>query len=163
MVSQLKELIKKILGYVINYRDYQNSIVHAINELYETKNFTILEKTIRQNYDSDGNVFPLNNQADYLRAVTMINQFQFLPYNNLTSKVTNNFLQAFRKNSAECSKFLNCISSLNRLNEWKRKLYQICTQIYEKIDLLIPVIGIEFYYNKTLAFNSDLSITTSEI
>ena len=45
MVSQLKELIKKILGYVINYRDYQNSIVHAINELYEAKNFTILEKT----------------------------------------------------------------------------------------------------------------------
>ena len=125
------EKFRKILEYVINYRDYQNSIVHAINELYEAKNFTILEKIIRQNYDSDGNVFPLNNQADYLRAVTMINQFQFLPYNNVTSKVTNNFLQAFRKSSTECSKFLNCISSLNRLNEWKRKLYQICTQIYD--------------------------------
>lgn len=155
------EKFRKILEYVINYRDYQNSIVHAINELYEAKNFTILEKIIRQNYDSDGNVFPLNNQADYLRAVTMINQFQFLPYNNVTSKVTNNFLQAFRKSSTECSKFLNCISSLNRLNEWKRKLHQICTQIYEKIDLLIPVIGIEFYHNKALAFNSDLSITTT--
>ena len=72
------EEYRKTFTSIHNYRDNRRSIVRAINELYSANNIESLKQTIRTNFDSDGKIFPLNNDADILRAVTMINQFQFL-------------------------------------------------------------------------------------
>lgn len=146
---------------IINYRDNANSMVKAINELYENENLEMLEKVIRNNYDPKEELFPLNNEADYLRAVTMINQFQFLLDKGTTKIVTDLFLSSFRAKKDECIKYFNFLSSLEKIPEWKRRIYHIADQIYTKIDLLIPAIGIDFYYDKSLAFSGNLSITTT--
>lgn len=155
------EKFRKVFTAVINYRDNRTSTVRAINELYEAQNLKMLEKVIREKYDPNRKLFPLNNEADYLRAVTMINQFQFLNYNNTTEKTTDLFLSTFHANVEECTKYFVFLSNLNKLNEWKRKIYHLSDQIYSKIDLLIPAIGIDFYYDKTPVYNGELSITTS--
>lgn len=146
---------------VVNYRDYQNSKVNSINELYESQNIEVLKNVIRNSYDPNAKIFPLNNEADILRAVTMINQFQFINLGNTTRRTADLLLAIFHKNAIECTNYITFISSLNRISEWKRKIYNICDQIYTKIDLLIPAIGIDYYYNKVPVFNGELTITTT--
>ena len=152
---------RKLFTDVVNYRDHAHSTVQAINELYEVHNYTMLENVIRRHYDPAAKVFPLNNEADYLRAVTMINQFQFLHYCDSTKKTAQLFSDTYLAHTNECNKYLDFLSNLGRIDDWKRKIYQICDQVYSKIDLLLPAIGIDFYYDKTPVFNGKLSITTT--
>ncbi len=152
---------RKEFTTVVNYRDHHSSIVKSINELYEAQNIEVLKNVIRKTYDSNAKIFPLNNEADILRAVTMINQFQFINLGNTTKKTTDLFMSTFQKNANECINYITFISLLSRITEWKRKIYNICDQIYTKIDLLIPAIGIDYYYNKIPVFNGELTITTT--
>lgn len=155
------EKFRKEFSAVINYRDNQNSKVTAINELYEVGNIEVLTDIIRKNYDPNEKIFPLNNEADYLRAVTMINQFQFLNYGDTTRKTTELFISTFHNYKDECKNYFKFLSDLNRISEWKRKIYHICEQIYIKIDLLIPAVGIDYYYDRSPVFDGELSITTT--
>ena len=84
------ERFRREFTHIISYRDNQYPIVRAVNELYNANNIVMLKKTIQEHYDKEGLLFPLNNEADILRAVSMINQFQFLDYDGkgTTRKVT---------------------------------------------------------------------------
>ena len=119
--------------------------MRAINELYIANNIKSLKQTIRTNFDLDGKSFPLNNAADILRAVTMINQFQFLGLKNgnNTRMVTNYFISTYKNYSLESDKFIDFLSQLSYLLECKKQIYNICDQIYEKIDLLFPAVSID--------------------
>lgn len=152
---------RKEFSSIINYRDNQNSIVRAVNELYQAGNIELLKDVIRKNYDPNEQLFPLHNEADFIRAITMINQFQFLGLGNTTKKTTNLFMSIVKEHSNECTDYFKFLSDLDRISEWKRKIYNISDQIYSKIDLLIPVVGIDYYYDKSLVFNGELSITTT--
>jgi hypothetical protein len=155
------EKYRKEFTAIINYRDNRNSTVKAINELYEAGNVEVLKNVIINNYDPDEKIFPLHNEADCLRAVTMINQFQFLNYGDTTRKTTELFMSTFHSHMDECTNYFKFLSDLNRISEWKRKIYHICDQIYTKIDLLIPAVGIDYYYDRTPVFDGELSITTT--
>ena len=153
----------KTFTSIHNYRDNKRAIVRAINELYAANNMESLKQTIRTNFDSDGKLFPLNNDADILRAVTMINQFQFLGLKNgnNTRIVTNCFISIYKDYSLESNKLIDFLSKLSYLLECKKQIYNICDQIYEKIDLLFPAVSIDFYKNKKSCFTGEFAITTT--
>ena len=157
------EEYRKTFTSIHNYRDNRRSIVRAINELYSANNIESLKQTIRTNFDSDGKIFPLNNDADILRAVTMINQFQFLGLKNgnSTHTVTNCFVSIYKNYPLESNKLIDFLSELSYLLECKKQIYNICDQIYEKIDLLFPAVSIDFYKNKKSCFTGEFEITTT--
>ena len=157
------EAYRNTFTRIIDYRDNKSSIVRAINELYAANNKAVLNMTIREKYDPDGQLFPLNNDADILRAVTMINQFQFLGLKNgnSTRLVTNQFVSICKSYSSEISKLIDFLSELTYLLECKKQIYNVCDRIYEKIDLLLPVIGIDFYKDKRNCFTDKFAITTT--
>lgn len=155
------ENFRKEFSEIINYRDNKVSTVRAINELYQAHNKNILTNVIRKKYDPNVEFFPLNNEADYLRTVTMINQFQFLRHGNQTKRVTDLFLSTQKNHTNECINYFRFLSDLNRIPEWKRMIYHICDHTYNKIDLLIPAVGIAYHHDKEAVLSGALSITTT--
>jgi hypothetical protein len=151
-------------SHIINYRDNQYPIVNAINELYKANNLRMLKKTIREKYDPDEVLFPLNNDADILRAVSMINQFQFLDYDGkgTTQKVTDIYFDTCKNYADQVNDFAIFLDGLNKTKEWKGRINRICSQVYSKIDLLIPAVGLDYYKEgKEEMLSGAFSITTT--
>ena len=164
--TQMMEYEKFREGFssIINYRDHTHFVVKAINELYQVGNRELLEKTIRKAFPDATRFLPLKSDVDFLRAVSMINQFQFLFYdkNHTTKKVTDLFVKLFKNNTEEVLKYVDFLNGLNRIKEWKQRIASICDQIYEKIDLLIPAISIDYYKEgKEKLLSGEMSITTT--
>ncbi len=157
------EAYRNTFTSIIDYRDNKSSIVRAINELYAANNKDALNATIRAKYDPEGQLFPLNNDADILRAVTMINQFQFLGLKNgnNTRIVTDQFISTCKNHSSEICKLIDFLSEFTYLREYKKQIYNVCDRIYEKIDLLLPIVSIDFYKNKQNCFSGKFAITTT--
>ena len=165
-VTQMMEYEKFREGFshIINYRDHTHFVVKAINELYQVGNKELLEKTIRKAFPDATRFLPLKSDVDFLRAVSMINQFQFLPYdkNHTTKKVTDLFVKLFKDNTEEVLKYVDFLNELDRIKKWKHRIASICDQIYEKIDLLIPAISIDYYKEgKEKLLSGEMSITTT--
>lgn len=151
-------------SHIISYRDNQQPMVKAINELYKANNISMLKKTIREKYDPKEAVFPLNNEADILRAVSMINQFQFLDYDGkgTTRKVTDLYSDTCKNHIDKVNEFVVFLETLNRTKEWKTRIRRICNQVYEKIDLLVPAIGLDYYKEgKEELLSGAFAITTT--
>lgn len=149
---------------VINYRDNYHSLVRAINELFDAHNRDLLLSTIRRNFDACVDPLPLNNEADILRAMSIINQLQFMHQGekNHVKKTTDLFQIISAEHAQEVSNYIVFLSQLDRINEWKRGINTICGQVYDKIDLLIPVIGIDFYKkDKGAMLSGAFAITTT--
>lgn len=158
------ERFRREFTHIISYRDNQYPIVRAVNELYNANNIVMLKKTIQEHYDKEGLLFPLNNEADILRAVSMINQFQFLDYDGkgTTRKVTDLYMETCKNHSKEVNDFVLFLSHLNRIQMWKKRIYNLNDQIFSKIDLLIPAIGLEYYKEgKDELLSGAFSITTT--
>lgn len=151
-------------SHIVSYRDNRYPIVSAINDLYMANNIVTLKRTIRDKFDPNEEFFPLNNDADVLRAVSMINQFQFLDYDGkgTTRKVTDVFTKTCMKHTEEVNNYVSFLLKANKINEWKRRISKICDQVYSKIDLLIPAIGIDYYREgKDRLLLGEFSITTT--
>ena len=149
---------------VINYRDNFHSLVRAVNELYDAHNTDLLLSTIRNNFDACADPLPLNNEADILRAIFIINQLQFMRQGekNHVKRAADLFATITTEHTQEVANFIDFISQLNRTNEWKQGINTICDQVYDKIDLLIPVIGIDFYKkDKEAMLSGAFAITTT--
>lgn len=157
------EEYRKTFSSIIHYRDTRRSFVRAVNELYSANNKETLISIIKEKFDRNGQFFPLNNDADILRAVTMINQFQFLSLgnDNQTQIVTNQFFTTYKKYSEEVNKLIEFLSGLVYLFECKKQLHNICDHIYEKIELLFPAISIDFYKEKASCLSGKYAITTA--
>lgn len=132
---------------LITYRDSRRPVVRAINEYYRCGNNELLKSTIRKYFDPEDRLFPLSNKADILRAVTMINQIQFLGDGSkeITLNAKDLFLNTVKQYPMEVSEYFKFLNSLGRIEEWKRKITLISDQFYEKIDLIIPAVGIDYY------------------
>lgn len=155
---------RKEFSHIIFYRDNSHSSVRAINELYAARNYEKVKEVIRNKFDPEERLFPLNNEVDLIRAVTMINQFQFLNHDgiNRTPKTTSYLLDAFKNHTSACIDYLSFIKSLDRLETWKKQVHSICNQIYEKIDLIMPAVSIDFVKDKeNFDFNRFAITTTS--
>lgn len=154
----------KELNHVLNYRDCRWKIVRAINELYLSENKELLIKTIKESYSQIIRYLPLNTDMDISRAVFIINQFQFLDYDGkgVTKKVTDLFVSNFMDNTVETQQLVKFVDNLDFIKEWRVKIFSICNQIFEKIELLIPVIGVDYYKeNVEDVLSGGLSITTT--
>ena len=149
---------------IINYRDNYHLLVRAINELYDAHNTNLLISTIRRDFDAGADPLPLNNEADILRAIFIINQMQFVHHGekNHTEKTADLFRIITDEHAQEEANFIAFLSQLNRINEWKQGINAICGQVYDKIDLLIPVIGIDFYKeDREAMLSGKFAITTT--
>lgn len=158
------EKFREGLSHIINYRDHTHFDVKAINELYQVGNNELLEQTIRKAFPDATKFLPLKSDVDFLRAVSMINQFQFLSYdkNHTTKKVTDLFIKLFKDDTEEVMKYVDFLNGLNRIKEWKQRIASICDQVYEKIDLLIPAISVDYYKEgKEKLLSGEMSITTT--
>lgn len=149
---------------LITYRDSHRPIVRAINEYYRCGNNEMLKSTIRKHLDPDCKLFPLSNKADILRAVTIVNRFQFL--GNSSKEQTINaktlFVNVVKQNPSMSSSYFSFLNELDRIEEWKRKIALISDQFYEKIDLIIPAIGIDYYKTDTQdILSGERAITTT--
>lgn len=154
----------KELDHVVNYRDYRWNIVRAINELYLSENKELLIKTIKDSYNQITRYVPLNTDMDISRAIYIINQFQFLDYDGkgVTKTVTDLFVSNFKKNTLETQQLVKFVDNIGIITEWRVKIFNICNQIFEKIDLLIPAIGVDYYKeNVEEVLSGGMSITTT--
>lgn len=133
-------------SHILSYRVEKLIYVRALNELYLAKNYEKIKEVIREKFDTNEELFPLNNEADYIRATTMINQFQFLNHDGIdrTPKTTKWILNAFTEHTTACHDFLKFVKKADILEAWKRQIYILCDQVYEKIDLLMPAVSIDF-------------------
>lgn len=138
---------KEEFSRLITYRDSRRPVVRAINEYYRCGNDEMLKSTIRKYFDPEYKLFPLSNKADILRAVTIVNQFQFLGDDSkeLTSKAKTLFINIVKQYPSMSSSYFSFLNKLGRIEEWKRKITLVSDQFYEKIDLIIPAIGIDYY------------------
>lgn len=165
LATQLLEYedYQKEFSHIISYRDKSHSYVRAINELYSAKNYEKVKEVIRNRFDPEERLFPLNNETDIIRATTMINQFQFLNHDgiNRTPKTTNHLVEVFKNHSSACADYLLFIKSLDKLEMWKRQVHSICDQVYEKIDLLMPAVSIDFIKKKKNLDLNFFAITTT--
>ncbi|SES64848.1 SEC-C motif-containing protein [Pseudobutyrivibrio sp. C4] len=155
------EKYTKAFHTILANRDIKYPRIRIINELHEANNESLLKEKIKEYFDPQGIKFPLNNKADILRAITMINQFQFLGCSNITQKTTDLFVQANREHPDEVNKYIRFLSSLNRIKEWKHRINTVCGQFYQKVDLLMPAISIDYYYDKSILDSNDYAITTT--
>ena len=149
---------------LITYRDSRRPVVMAINEYYRCGNHELLKSTIKKYFDPEYRIFPLSNKADILRAVTMINQFQFLGDGSkeITFKTKDLFGDTVKQHPSEASEYFKFLNSLGRMTEWKRKIVLISDQFYEKIDLMIPAVGIDYYEaDKKEILSGQRAITTT--
>lgn len=157
------EEFRKELGHVLLYRESRHIFVRAINELYAVGNHEKIKELIRKEFDPEERLFPLNNEADFIRATTMINQFQFLNHDGIkrTPRTTNLLVTAFKQNPAESLDFFAFIKSQNILETWKRQVHSLCDSIYERLDLLMPALGVDFIFESKDINVDDFSITTT--
>ena len=155
---------RREFSHILSYRDGKHIFVRALNELYAAKNYEKVKEVIRKKFDPNENVFPLNNEADFVRATTVINQFQFLNHDgmNRTPKTTSWIQNAFTKHATACHEFLKFIKETDRLETGKVQIHNICDQIYDKIDLLMPAVSVDFVKDtKTLDLDRFAITTTS--
>ncbi len=153
----------KEFQHILSYRDVRHPYVRAINELYAAGNIEKIKDIIRKQFDPKEELFPLNNSADYLRATTMINQFQFLDYDGTrrTPKTDKIILLAFKQHTEQCNEFLKYIESTNKLEIWKAQIHNISDQVYDKIDLLMPAVAVDFVKDKDKFDINFFAITTT--
>ncbi len=151
----------KAFSSIIDNRDIKYPKIQIINDLYKANNIDLLKKKITEYYNPQISIFPLNNKADILRAVSMINQFQFLESSDITKRTTDLFVIANKQSPEEIHKYIKFISSLNRITNWKNRIKTVCDQFYQKVDLLMPAISIDYYYDKSILKSNDYSITTT--
>ena len=154
----------KVFSHVVNYRDHTRYIVKMINELFQVGNYELLQKVIRNSYPELEKYIPLKNDVDYLRAVSMINQFQFLYFDKkqTTRRTTDLFVKLFKDKPQSSLKYVKFLNELNRIQDWKQRILNISDNIYEKIDCLIPVIGIDYYKEeKQESLFEDMVISTT--
>ncbi len=154
----------KELEHVLEYRNHRWKIVRAINELYASSNKEVLIKTINTTYRQVIRYLPLNTDMDISRVVFMINQFQFLDYDGkgVTKKVTDLFISNFEENRDETNQLVKFVNDLNYVKDWNSKIFKLCNQVFEKIDLLLPAIGVDYYKeNREEVLSGGMSITTT--
>lgn len=154
---------RKELQHVLAYRDIGHPYVRAINELFAANNKDMVRQMIRERIDPNAKLFPLNNSADYLRATTMINQFQFLNHDGIdrVPKTVNSIVKIFKEHTAQSNEFLRYIESMNALEAWKAQILNICDQVYDKIDLLMPAVAVDFVRDKEKFDINSYAITTT--
>lgn len=165
LATQLLEYenYRKEITHILYYREEKHRYVRAINELYAAENYKKIKEVIRDKFDSKEYIFPLNNEADYLRATTMINQIQFLNHDgiNRTPKTVSILNTVFRNHVKESNAFLNFIKATSKLETWKKRIYNICDQIYDKINLLMPAVSVDFFKKVKKTDLDFFAITTS--
>ncbi len=165
LATQLLEYenFEKEFQHILSYRDSRHMYVRAINELYAANNYEKVKDIVRAHFDPKEELFPLNNSADYLRATTMINQFQFLNHDGIgrTPKTVNYLQLAFKQHNVQCNEFLQFIETTDKLEIWKRQIHSICDQVYDKIDLLMPAIAVDFVSDKDNFDIGFFAITTT--
>lgn len=155
---------RKEFSFVIKYRDEFHQTIRAINELYFANNEPLLIKTIDKICENPIFNLKTNNSTDVFRAVAMINQYQFLNLkeSNAVGEIGALYDKAFSEKRAELENYLCFLNGLDRLDEWKKRIYKICDVVYEKIDLLIPIISVDFYKgNKEEMLDGSFAITTT--
>lgn len=155
---------KKEFSFVVNYRDKFHRINRAINELYFAGNETLLIQTIKKNYNNPLLNLQTNNNTDIFRSVAKINQFQFLnsKASDAVIKITSLYQKAVSEKRTELESYLSFLNKLNRLEGWKKRIYNLCDLVYEKIDLLIPIISVDFYNgDKEEMLDGRFAITTT--
>jgi hypothetical protein len=148
---------------ILDYRDHKRQNVRAVNELYNAGNTARVKEVIRRNFDPKETLFPLENKADYLRATTMINQFQFLSLDGkeTTKRITTCIVETIKKSTKEFNEFIAFVKKLGTIESWKKRIYKICDQVYEKVDLLMPAVSIDFLKNDKIDLNAFAITTTS--
>ncbi len=149
--------------HILAYRDEKHAYVRALNELYAAKNYEKIKEVIREKFDPDEEVFPFNNEADFIRATTMINQFQFLNHDGIdrTPKTTKWTLKAFTEHSDIYHDFLKFIKDADVLETWKMQIHSLCDQVYEKVDLLMPAVSVDFVKDSKVLDLGFFAITTT--
>ena len=155
---------RKEFSYIVTYRDKFHQINRAINELYFANNESLLIKTIKKNYSNPVFNLQTNNSIDIFRSVAKINQFQFLnsKESDAVLKITSLYQKAVSEKRTELESYLHFLNKLNRLEGWKKRIYKLCDLVYEKIDLLIPIISVDFYKgNKEEMLDGRFAITTT--
>ena len=155
---------RKEFSFVVRYRDELHQINRAINELYFAGNKNLLVETINKYYS--GQIFNLktNNDMDIFRSVAKINQIQFLnsKESDAVMKIMSLYQKAVSERRTELERYISFLKKLNRLERWKKRIYNLCDTVYEKIDLLIPIISIDFYKgDKEEMLDGRFAITTT--
>ena len=155
---------RKEFSFVVRYRDELHQINRAINELYFAGNKNLLVETINKYYS--GQIFNLktNNDMDIFRSVAKINQIQFLnsKESDAVMKIMSLYQKAVSERRTELERYISFLKKLNRLERWKKCIYNLCDTVYEKIDLLIPIISIDFYKgDKEEMLDGRFAITTT--
>lgn len=154
----------KEFSFVVEQRDNFHRINRAINELYFSGNKDLLIETIRKHYGDPVFNLQTNNDVDICKSVAKINQFQFLnlkEYDDII-KITELYQKAVAENRGELEKYLSFLKERNCLERWKKRVYNLCDVVYEKIDLLIPIISVDFYKgNKEDMLDGSYAITTT--
>lgn len=54
-------------------------------------------------------------------------------------------METCKNHSKEVNDFVLFLSHLNRIQMWKKRIYNLNDQIFSKIGLLIPAIGLDYY------------------
>lgn len=155
---------RKEFSFVLSYRDNYHRINRAINELYFAGNETLLVETINKNYNNPIFNLQTSNSTDIFKAVAKINQFQFLnsKESDAVKKIISLYQKAVSEKRPELEKYLFFLKKLNCLERWKKRIYNLSDTVYEKIDLLIPIISVDFYKgDKEEMLDGKFAITTT--
>jgi hypothetical protein len=155
---------RKEFSFIVNYRDKFHRINRAINELYFSGNKTLLVETINKNFNDPIFNLQTNNDTDIFKSVAKINQFQFLnsKESDAVMKITSLYHKAVSEKRTELENYLSFLKKLNYLEKWKRRIYNLCDTVYDKIDLLIPIISVDFYKgDKEKMLDGSFAITTT--
>lgn len=155
---------RKEFSFVVRYRDELHQINRAINELYFAGNKNLLVETINKYYSDPIFNLKTNNDMDIFRSVAKINQFQFLnsKESDAVMKIMSLYQKAVSERRTELERYISFLKKLNRLERWKKRIYNLCDTVYEKIDLLIPIISVDFYKgDKEEMLDGRFAITTT--
>lgn len=151
-------------SFVVKYRDEFHQINRAINELYFAGNKNLLVETINKYYSDPIFNLQTNNDMDIFISVSKINQIQFLNLkeSDAVMKIMSLYQNAVSERRTELERYISFLKKLNRLERWKKRIYNLCDTVYEKIDLLIPIISVDFYKgDKEEMLDGRFAITTT--
>lgn len=148
---------------ILSYKSNGLQDVKNCNDLFEVKNYEKLKQIIARDMKLTPEYFPMENDADILRAMNYVNQMQYM--NEIGSKhliqTQDLFAKALQDHKDQVIGMAMLLNRVGNLEKWRKDSVKLQIAVFEKIEYLLPVVGIEYYKSQVEAVLKNSNVITT--
>jgi hypothetical protein len=159
----------KFKGDVLQFLYFINNdwpFIRRLHELWISKKFDYLPSQIRDYLPSD--VFPLNNELEYLRGIHQLFLIGFKPvlpkdfFNTITKSIWGNISDIAKTNPKGYIGLTEFFVEKGLLDNYESRILEMLKSFVDKYPFFITAIGLEYYKEKPDLINKGTTTTSFE-